>query len=185
MKDLILGFSKQEVIALTGVTNGALRYWNSQKLIEALEIPIGSGKSKTYFYSFEQLIGVKAVDVLRDKVHPKAIKAVTNFIYKSLEENKKTIYQSLEDNKKTRERIMILSFDDRYEVYVQGDDAYYLKVMGKDGHRISKLNLFIIPSIREFIEEVVEVIKSGSCKTIDIERFEELSNFKISLSLAA
>ena len=176
MKDLILGFSKQEVIALTGVTNAALRYWHSQKIIEPLEIPIGSGKSKTYYYSFEQLIEVKAVASLRDRVHPKVIKGVTNFIFQSIKDK---------ENNKTQERIMVLSFDDHYQIYVQGDDAYYLKVMGKDGHRISKFNLVIIPSIKEFIEEVVEVINSGSCKTIDIERFEELSNPKRSLSLVS
>jgi|NOAtaT_6_FD_contig_41_347746_length_591_multi_4_in_0_out_0_1 DNA-binding transcriptional MerR regulator len=174
MTNLVLGFSNQEVMALTGVSYGALTYWKDQKIIEPLKIPIGSGKRNTYFYSFPQLVEVKAVMALRDNVQTKTIRAVKNFIS-----------ENFEDPNIANKPLVALTSNDKCEVFLQGDDRYLMQITGQNVGQITHLDLILIPSLKTQINEVVEAVKSGKCETIDMKAFKARLTTKRSLSLVA
>ena len=174
MQSLILGFSNQEVMALTGVSYGALTYWKDQKIIEPLKIPIGSGKRNTYFYSFPQLIEVKAVMSLRDNVSTKTIRTVKDFIS-----------NNFEDSNIANKPLVALTCNDKCEVFLQGDDRYLLQITGQNVGQITHLDLILIPSLKTQIDEVIEAVKSKKCSTIDMEAFKARLKTKRSLSLVA
>ena len=174
MTNLILGFSTQEVMALTGVTYGAITYWKDQKIIEPLKIPIGSGKKNTYYYTFPQLVEVKAVMALRDNVQTKTIRAVKNFISKNFE-----------DPNIANKPLVALTSKDNCEVFLQGDDRYLMQITGHNIGQIVHLDLILIPSLKTQINEVVEAVKAGKCQTIDMVAFKARLNTKRSFSLVA
>lgn len=174
MTNLLLGFSTQEVMALTGVTYGAITYWKDQKIIEPIKIPIGSGKKNTYYYTFQQLVEVKAVMALRDNVQTKTIRAVKNFIS-----------DNFDDPNIANKPLVALTSNDKCEVFLQGDDRYLTQITGNNIGQIVHLDLILIPSLDIQIKEIKEAVKSGKCQTIDMIAFKARLNTKRSLSLVA
>ena len=167
MTNLILGFSNQEVMALTGVSYGALTYWKDQKIIEPLKIPIGSGKRSTYFYSFSQLVEVKAVMGLRNNVQTKTIRTVKNFIS-----------ENFADPNISNKPLIVLTSNDKCEVFLQGDDRYLVQITGHNVGQVTHLDLILIPSLKTQFREVVEAVKSGKCETIDMKAFQARATIK-------
>lgn len=174
MTNLVLGFSTQQVIALSGATYGALTYWKDQKIIEPIKVPIGKGIRNTYFYTFPQLVEVKAVMALRDNVQTKTIRAVKNFIS-----------ENFEDPNIANKPLVALTSNDKCEVYLQGDDRYLLQITGQNIGQITHLDLILIPSLKTHINSLVEAVKSGKCPSIDMEAFKLRLTTKRSLSLVA
>jgi len=174
MKNLVLGFSNPEVMALTGVTYGSLTYWKDQKIIEPLKIPIGRGKRHTYFYSFPQLVEVKAVMALRENVSTKTIRAVKNFISKNFE-----------DPNIANKPLVAVTSNNNCQVFLQDDDRYLMQITGQNLGQITHLDLILIPSLNNQIEELIEAVRSGKCVSLDMEAFKARLTSKRSLALVA
>ncbi|MFN4886924.1 MAG: hypothetical protein ACK47D_10020 [Pseudanabaena sp.] len=174
MKNLVLGFSTQQVMALTGVSYGALTYWKDQQIIEPLKVPLGSGKRNSYFYSFPQLVEVKAVMALRENVSTKTIRAVKNFIS-----------DNFEDPNIANKPLIVLTCNDKCQVFLQGDDRYLMQITGQNVGQITHLDLILIPSLKTQINELKEAVKSGKCESIDMQAFKARLTTKASLSLVA
>lgn len=162
-KSLISGFSTREVLALTGVTANSLRYWYDQGIIVPEKVPIGKGLRNTRFYTFTQLIEVKAIMALRSNVPIKTIRAVKTFIS-----------DHFEDTNIANKPLIVVNNGDRSDVYLQCDEKWYQKITGKNIGQITHLDLILIPSLKTQVDEVVENVKAGKCDTIDIQRFKSL-----------
>lgn len=174
MKTLFTGFSSREVLALTGVSKNSLRYWYDQGIIVPEKVPIGNGKRNTRFYTFTQLIEVKAIMSLRSNVPIKSIRAVKAFISKHFE-----------DTNIANKPLIVVNNGDNSDVYLQCDEKWYQKITGKNVGQISHLDLILIPSLKTQVDEVVENVKSGKSETLDMEAFRQRLRMSNHLSLVA
>lgn len=77
---LMEGFTRQEVIGVTGLSSESLAYFDRLGIVKPTRF--GSAKKPTCIYSWEQLLELMAINNLRKKVSSKTIKKIV----KSLEQ---------------------------------------------------------------------------------------------------
>ena len=77
-KKLINGFTRQEVMSLTGITSGKLTYWDETGLVAPDKI--GNPKRPTVIYSWQQLLQLRLIDSLRSKLSLQEIRKVLTFL---------------------------------------------------------------------------------------------------------
>jgi DNA-binding transcriptional MerR regulator len=178
---LFHGFSTIEVQALTGVTANNLRYWYDAGVILPEKVPIGKGLRNARFYTFTQLIEIKAIKALRSNIPVKTIKVVQAFIAKHFEDS----------NIANKPLIVVINegFVDgeivkNAEVFLQCDD-WYTQITGKNVGQITMIDLILIPSLQNQINEVIESVKSGQCDSLDLEAFRSRLRGSKHLSLVA
>ena len=165
MQNLLTGYTTREVIDITKVNPNSLRYWLDNDIVQPQAIPLGSGIRKTYLYSFSQLVEIKAIMALRKNVTVKTIRAVKTFISDHFETS------NISDKP-----IIVLNNGDKSEVYLQNDEKFLTKITGCDVGQICHIDLIFIPSIKNHILEIVNTVKRGDSKSVD------LINFKARLS---
>jgi DNA-binding transcriptional MerR regulator len=161
MKNLINGFSHQEIIKLTGVSDNSLRYWVKQNIVNPQKIPLGNGKRSTYFYSFTELVEIKAIMKLRSNVPVRMIKAVKSFISDYFESS------NISDKP-----LIVLDMEGDVKVYLQNSDIL-TQITGKHTGQTIYMDLAIIPSLQSQFNELITIVKSGSCESLDMEAFKQ------------
>lgn len=72
------GFNRKETMALTGITSGKLSYWDETRLVSPQKF--GNPKKPTVVYSWEQVLQLKLIDRLREKLSLQEIRKVLEFL---------------------------------------------------------------------------------------------------------
>lgn len=75
---IIQGFTRQETIALTGIKSGNLSYLDTKGVVVPKKI--GSPRRPKVFYTAEQVIQLKVIHLLRDKLSFSACEIVIGFL---------------------------------------------------------------------------------------------------------
>ena len=75
---MINGFTRQEVMSLTGITSGKLTYWDETGLVTPDKI--GSSRKPTVIYSWQKLLQLRLIDSLRSKLSLQEIRKVLVFL---------------------------------------------------------------------------------------------------------
>lgn len=75
---MVQGFTRQETIALTGTKSGKLSYLDSTGLVVPKKI--GSSKRPKVFYSAEQVLQLKVMQRLRERLSLQEIRKVIAFL---------------------------------------------------------------------------------------------------------
>jgi DNA-binding transcriptional MerR regulator len=75
---MISGFTRQEALAITGITSGRLSYLDETKLVTPQKF--GNPKRPKVIYSVEQIIELKVISRLREKLSLQEIRKVLDFL---------------------------------------------------------------------------------------------------------
>jgi len=75
------GFTRKEVMALTGLKSGRLSYFDRTKLVQPEKI--GDPKHPVVLYAWEQLLELRAITKLRDSLPLQQIRQIIQFLRKS------------------------------------------------------------------------------------------------------
>lgn len=75
------GFTRKEVMALTGFKSGRLSYFDRTELVQPEKI--GDPKHPVVLYAWEQLLELRAIAKLRDQLSLQQIRQVIAFLQKS------------------------------------------------------------------------------------------------------
>ena len=75
---VISGFTRQETIALTGITSSRLSYLDRTGLV--LPTKFGNAKHPQVVYSWEQVLEIKTIGRLREKLSLQEIRRVIDFL---------------------------------------------------------------------------------------------------------
>lgn len=162
MTNLFTGFTTNEVIAITGVTNHSLKYWYDQKIILPSKLPLGSGKRNSRLYSFSQILEIKAIKSLRNKVSIRTIKAVQAFIQKHCE-----------DKSIANKDLIAIETEGKCQIFWKEDKEWFVQLTGKNIGQVSHAELTIIPSLDRQLSEVLKIVKEGECATLDFDAFKQ------------
>lgn len=85
---MIGGFTRQEALALTGISSGRLSYLDRTKLV--LPIKFGNPKHPKVVYSWQQVLEIKTIERLREKLSLQEIRKVLEFL--KLKEHKPSFF---------------------------------------------------------------------------------------------
>jgi len=77
-KTMVNGFTRQETISLTGMKSGKLSYLDETQLVTPQKI--GNPKRPKVFYSGEQVLQLKIIQRLREKLSLQEIRKVIKFL---------------------------------------------------------------------------------------------------------
>ena len=72
------GFTRKEVMALTGLKSGRLSYFDQTELVQPEKI--GGSKHPVVLYSWEQLLELRVIAKLRDRLSLQQIRQVIKFL---------------------------------------------------------------------------------------------------------
>jgi DNA-binding transcriptional MerR regulator len=72
------GFTRQEAIALTGIDSGRLSYLDRTKLV--VPVKFGNSKHPKVVYSWQQVLEIKTIERLREKLPLQEIRKVLKFL---------------------------------------------------------------------------------------------------------
>jgi DNA-binding transcriptional MerR regulator len=72
------GFTRQETIALTGIDSGRLSYLDRTKLV--VPVKFGNSKHPKVVYSWQQVLEIKTIERLREKLPLQEIRKVIKFL---------------------------------------------------------------------------------------------------------
>lgn len=75
---MLNGFTRQETIALTGISSSRLSYLDRTNLIAPQKI--GNRKHPKVIYSWKQVLEIKTIERLREKLSLQEIRKVLNFL---------------------------------------------------------------------------------------------------------
>lgn len=75
------GFTRKEVMSLTGLKSGRLSYFDQTGLVQPEKI--GGSKHPVVLYTWEQLLELRAIAKLRDKLSLQQIRQVIKFLRES------------------------------------------------------------------------------------------------------
>ena len=120
------GFSRKEVMNLTGITSGKLSYWDETELVSPQKF--GNPKKPTVIYSWKQVMQIKLIDRLREKLSLQEIRKVLDFLEerqynRSLFESKLFFVESelylVESSEEFLELVIKVSGENRGEVQLR------------------------------------------------------------------
>lgn len=158
-KVLISGFTRQEVIKLTGCNANRLSYLEKVELV--IPTRFGSVKKPTVVYTWEQLLEIRAIRDLRREVSLQTIRSIVSFL------NDSGIDDSLRDKQ------LVVIDDEVFWVDVSEADkigAFVVKVASKNKKQVGQFMFWTIPPLANIVAEIWETAQRSS--VIDFESFK-------------
>lgn len=161
-------FTRKEVMELAGVTSNQLQYLERVNLIEPNRIT-ENRKKPLVFYSWEQILEIRAVINLRDQnVSLQTVRKIIEFL------NDSNIDSQL------REKYLVAIDDEVFWVksdwsdfgeQVSKSNVSAMVVASQKQKNIGQYTLIIIPALIDIVNQVWEIALNS--KTIDLNSFRE------------
>lgn len=75
---MLKGFTRKEVMNLTGVTSGKLSYWDKTKVVSPVKI--GNPKKPTVVYQWQHVMQLQVIMILQEKLSLQEIRKILTFL---------------------------------------------------------------------------------------------------------
>ena len=167
MSNVVDKFTRREVMELAGATSNQLQYLERRELVIPQRIWNDKKKPDVY-YSWEQLLEIKAIRNLRENTSLQTIRKILSFFEK---------YQF----RKTLKDKRIVAIDD--EVFWIKEDwsdfgkkLIALKIADKQGKGIGQYTLLALPAFQEIVDEVWQTAERSNI--INMESFRQRAKAK-------
>lgn len=157
------GFTRQETIALTKTTSSRLAYLDRVGLVEPEKY--GNTKKPTVIYSWAQVLEIRAINNLREKVSLKTIKEMIQYL------NKNRFEPSLRDK-----HLVAINGEIYWLMPDWSDMPRVMTVASKKSKDLGQLVLVVLPAIEDLIKAVWETAQKS--EVIDFESFKRRAKDK-------
>ena len=152
------GFTRQETIALTKTTSSRLAYLDRTGVI--MPEKYGNSKKPTVIYSWEQVLEIRAINDLRQKISLQTVRNIVKFLDES------GFDTSL------RNKHLVIANDQVFWVMPDWSDMpCVMKVADKKNKGLGQFVLIVLPPIADIIKAVWETAKES--KIVDFESFKQ------------
>lgn len=157
------GFIRQETLALTGITSIRLSYLDRAGVIGPEKY--GNPKKPTVIYTWEQVLEIRSISCLRQKVSLQTIRKIIQFLNKS----------GFDDS--LRDKHLVVVNDEVYWVMLDWSDMpQIMKVADQQNRGTGQFVLVIIPPLANIIQEVWKA--ALDTRTVDFESFKQRARAK-------
>jgi DNA-binding transcriptional MerR regulator len=152
------GFTRQETLALTGTTSNRLSYLDRTGVVVPRKY--GNHKKPTVIYTWEQVLEIRAISHLRQKVSLQTVRKIIQFLQES----------GFDDS--LRDKRLISINDEVYPIMGDWSDmAQVMRVVEKKSKHEGQFVLVVIPRLDSVIQDVWSAAKSS--RIVDIESFRQ------------
>lgn len=157
------GFTRQETLALTKTTSSRLAYLDRTEVV--IPEKYGNSKKPTVIYSWNQVLEIRAINDLRQKVSLQTVRKIVQFLGES----------GFDTN--LADKHLVVANDEVFWVLPDWSDMpRVMKVAGKKNKNLGQLVLVVLPSISDLIKTVWETAKNSNF--IDFESFKQRAKIK-------
>lgn len=159
MKD----FTRQETIALTETTSSRLAYLEAKNLI--LPQKYGNPKRPTVIYTWEQIIQIRAISHLREKIDLQTVRGIIKFL------------EQTNFNGEYKNKHLVIINDESY--WVESDwtnIAEIMRMADKQNKNIRQIVMIVIPQLASIIDDIWKAAKKS--ETVDFESFKHRAGAK-------
>lgn len=167
MSNVVDKFSRREVMELAGATSNQLQYLERSELITPERVWNDKKKPDVY-YSWEQLLEIKAIRNLRETTSLQTIRKILSF------------FEKYQFQKTLKDKRIVAINDEVFWIKEDWSDfgkkLIALKVADKQGKGIGQYTLLALPAFQEIVDEVWEV--AGRSKVINLESFRQRAKAK-------
>lgn len=151
------GFTRQETLALTNTTSSRLAYLDRTGVV--VPEKYGNSKKPTVIYSWKQVLEIRAINDLRQKISLQTVRKIVQFL------DEGGFDTSLKD------KHLVVVNDEVFWVMPDWSDMpRIMKVAGKKNKGLGQFVLIVLPPISDIIKAVWENAKNS--KVIDFESFK-------------
>lgn len=151
------GFTRQETLALTNTTSSRLAYLDRTGVV--VPEKYGNSKKPTVIYSSKQVLEIRAINDLRQKISLQTVRKIVQFL------DEGGFDTSLKD------KHLVVVNDEVFWVMPDWSDMpRIMKVAGKKNKGLGQFVLIVLPPISDIIKAVWENAKNS--KVIDFESFK-------------
>lgn len=157
------GFTRQETIALTKTTSSRLAYLDRVGIVEPEKY--GNTKKPTVIYSWAQVLEIRAINNLREKVSLQTIKEMIQYIHKN------SFEPSLRDK-----RLVAINGEILWLLPDWSDMPRVMTLASKKSKGLGQFVLVVLPAIEDLIKAVWETAEKS--KVIDFESFKRRAKEK-------
>ena len=161
-KSAVMQFNRREVIELAGATSNQLQSLERAGLITPERVWNGKKKPEVY-YSWQQVLEIKAIRSLRENTSLQMIRKVLRFFDE---------YNI--DNSLNSKRIAVVDnevFWIREDWSDLGKQILALKVADKQNKGIGQYTLLVLPALQEIVDEIWKAAEKS--QIIDINIFKQ------------
>ncbi len=157
------GFTRQETLALTKTTSNRLSYLDRTGVV--VPEKYGNPKKPTVIYTWEQVLEIRAISHLRQKISLQTVRKIIQFLTES----------GFEDC--LRDKHLVVVNDEVYWVMGDWSDMpQVMKVADKHNKYKGQFVLIIIPQLDAVIQDIwKEAKKSG---IVDFDSFQQRAKAK-------
>jgi len=156
-------FTRQETIALTKTTSSRLAYLNRVGIVEPERY--GNTKKPTVIYSWAQVLEIRAINNLREKVSLQTIKEMIQYL------DKNGFEPSLRDK-----RLVAVNGEILWVMPDWSDMPRIMTIASKKSKGLGQLVLVVLPALKDLIKAVWETAKKS--EVIDFESFKKRAKDK-------
>ena len=151
------GFTRQETLALANTTSSRLAYLDRTEVV--VPEKYGNPKKPTVIYRWEQIVEIRVINDLRQKISLQTVRKIVQFLEES------GFDTSLKD------KHLVVVNDEVFWVMPDWSDMpRIMKVAGKKNKGLGQFVLIVLPPISDIIKAVWENAKNS--KVIDFESFK-------------
>lgn len=151
------GFTRQETLALTKTTSSRLAYLDRTGVI--VPEKYGNSKKPTVIYSWEQVLEIRAINDLRQRVSLQMVRKIVRFLDSS------GFDISLRDK-----HLVVVDDEVFWVMHDWSDMPRVMKVADKKNKGLGQFVLIVLPPIADIIKAVWETAKKS--KVVDFESFK-------------
>lgn len=156
-------FTRQETIALTKTTSSRLAYLDRVGIVEPEKY--GNTKKPTVIYSWAQVLEIRAINNLREKVSLQTIKDMIQYL------DKTGFEPSLRDK-----RLVAINGEILWVMPDWSDMPRVMTVASKKSKGLGQFVLVVLPAIEDLIKAVWETAQKSD--VIDFESFKRRAKDK-------
>lgn len=153
--------TRKEAMELTGATSNQLQYFERVNLIKPTRILKERRKRPDVYYSWTQLLEIKAICKLRQETSLQTIRKILDFL------------EEYQINKSLRDKQIVVIDGEAFWVKLDWSDfgrqISALKVADKHNKGVGQYTLIVVPAFKDLEQEIWETAKQS--KTIDIKSF--------------
>ncbi|MEO0827203.1 MAG: MerR family transcriptional regulator [Cyanobacteria bacterium J06642_9] len=152
------GFTRQETIALTRTTSSRLAYLDRTSVIVPQKY--GNSKKPTVIYTWEQVMEIRAISNLRQKISLQMVRKIVQFL------DAQDLNSSLHD------KHLVATDNEVFLVMPDWSDMPHLmKVADRQNQGVGQLVLLVLPPLSDVIQDIWDAAKASD--VINFESFKE------------
>lgn len=151
-------FTRRETVILTRTSPGRLAYLAKTGMV--IPVCIGDDPQRQLYYSWEQILELRAIRQLRGQISLQMIRKIMTFL------------EGIVGDRTLHNKHLVIANGEVNWVQMESEEGpHVVRVAAKTNRHVGQLNLMVMPPVSDLVSEVWEIARQSN--VIDFESFRQ------------